>query len=1526
MDGLGGYTGEITAVGNGPSSGSAVEPPGLRSGTYPVTSDRTFDLGASQGFIALDDSLIAWAVSEATAYEETGIGLMLAQGSGLNVSILSGRYNMVLWGSDHGSEFTSGIGYVDFDGAGGFTGVVTEVAQGQATGSAFDAGNATGAYTVASNGLVTLTTDGSVVDTGYVSADGSLLVWAPVPGDPPYEETGINVAVKQGAGFSNSSLCGTYNWVGFGSDHGDDFTSGIGHAVFDGARHCSHVSTAQAQGQAGDSAWEDVGEWSTGVYEVGSDGRITIGNTTGFVSADRSLIVLAPVPGDSPYQETGITVLMKAPASAETFAADSADFSSVPFVMAKAGDTRTYEGFGDKAGTQRTFSFTQEQLLGVNCLRWNWIEAPLEASVWMANDTLGTPWLFKFADEGTTVFAPTSLDEVTRLVDAGEDDLKVLAHLMTGDYAEGMQVVSDPASEGHSELINTHARIAPFAAREFVLLKVTDSTPGGDDVDWVYYHPLIGRAFEVWDDSGSDIYKEGFIVTGWDQRMDVLAGDWAIETIYASGTLQFDGSGGISGGSVTDTEGTTFAFTGGQCLVNSSGWVTMTVTTDPVGPGPLIGAVNATRDVAVLSPSDRPMDPDDDGDLIVLVKHTGTFSNADLKGAWSVSLRQDVTGTVVFNGLGGITSGSFRDGEGGRGTLTGGSYTVNADGAVSMTLNVRAPDGPLSLTLTGAMNDSKDVTVLNEHAPADPDNPSFVVLTRNVGGFGAADLAGSWTLVVDQTYGSLTVNGRGRVTSGNYTDADGNTFHLTGKYSVANNGRVTITLASDEPDSHPIQLVGALNAGKNVLPLTMTNVDWDKDDPDLVILVNSSPVDLCGAFGTIKLPGTAVPGDKGPVPVIVTNEGQIRATGKISIKLYMSSDQFLDGDDVFIGQLTNQVIDLGFRKAKTFTVPAAIPAGTEPGKYHLLAHIDADNAIPEGNEDNNVFEPDGLGEVVWQFGNVGERKNVPLKLTDFDGTLLTFGLSGNGTGQVQHESGGWRVSFANTDARSSGMIATSKSKVAGDDGEVKITGIGVHGSMQSFFARTGDLIGDFDVAGSIRQITMDDADGDGLTLSVGPEDVVNGLRGLMMTFDQLGRFSVDSETQIQSLRAANWASGKLEAPLLKDLSVKGEIGNVSVIVDDVIGSVRAVRWSAGTIQADSMTTMNVSGAKASRTTPAISGDLGAGLTLYGNLVPKGKATLNSGAIAGSLAANASITGDVRSMQIGLLEADLTIDGNISALKVGQPLALMPPEGGDEHKLYVSGKATVNAGGETIKFKDDTLYAARADLYSMEDLREYNALSHWWEYECMTRISGESYRSNWRVSVDSSTQVIEGHECTMVTTHDNGESDMTISMAWYSDDTGTHLVMWEAGSLNIDVRLAISPEFLRIGKKYIASGAFSGEIHGDIYGSQVDGTVYGTATGSSQLVGHEQVTVPADTYLAAKVVWALSMKGKMDLNIDGEPVSASFSASESMTMWCVPDLGVVKAMTTLTISASAPGYGSDSLKATVDMLLSDWGTN
>ncbi|MCC6724098.1 MAG: hypothetical protein IT258_06270, partial [Saprospiraceae bacterium] len=84
-----------------------------------------------------------------------------------------------------------------------------------------------------------------------------------------------------------------------------------------------------------------------------------------------------------------------------------------------------------------------------------------------------------------------------------------------------------------------------------------------------------------------------------------------------------------------------------------------------------------------------------------------------------------------------------------------------------------------------------------------------------------------------------------------------------------------------------------------------------------------------------------------------SNAGTAAVPGNFTIKGYISTDQTLSTNDVQDGNINTGNYAAGF---SVQNVPGAstIPASLAAGQYYLIVKIDGDNAIAEGNENNNT--------------------------------------------------------------------------------------------------------------------------------------------------------------------------------------------------------------------------------------------------------------------------------------------------------------------------------------------------------------------------------------------------------------------------------------------------------------------------------------------------------------------------------------------------------------------------------------------
>lgn len=311
-----------------------------------------------------------------------------------------------------------------------------------------------------------------------------------------------------------------------------------------------------------------------------------------------------------------------------------------------------------------------------------------------------------------------------------------------------------------------------------------------------------------------------------------LTGPWAFVGMSAGGSVQFDGAGAVSGGSVSDDTGQQDTPTGAY-FVSPAGKVTVSV--GPV----LFGALNSAKDVVTLANSDN-------NSLALLVSPgSATFSNADLSGTWNLFVNGDPSdtmdshgftdnsghGSFTFNGNGNLTGTFIADQSNRKQSLTG-AYSVNTDGSVS--IHIQGLND-----FTGQINASKNLVALNPAdlaAAASDNNSRLIVLVKPGGSYSKASLNGSWTVASDKTTGTLTFNGKGHLTG--TINSHGSNATITGTYTISSTGAFSITaITKDKQGTHKELFAGAISSTHDLALFDKPNSGQDGLD-DLITLVS----------------------------------------------------------------------------------------------------------------------------------------------------------------------------------------------------------------------------------------------------------------------------------------------------------------------------------------------------------------------------------------------------------------------------------------------------------------------------------------------------------------------------------------------------------------------------------------------------------------------------------------------------------------------------------------------------------------
>ena len=336
--------------------------------------------------------------------------------------------------------------------------------------------------------------------------------------------------------------------------------------------------------------------------------------------------------------------------------------------------------------------------------------------------------------------------------------------------------------------------------------------------------------------------------------------------------------------------------------------------------------------------------------------------------------------------------------------------------------------------------------------------------------------------------------------------------------------------------------------------------------------------DLMPEFYTYRMPDLLVPSDTGSARIIFTNRGNVRAEGDMVVELYLSADRELDGTDYLIGRSDPTPINLMPGNYTTWIMPINVPPNIPAGDYHYIVHLDALDVIEEISNRNNIEASKTPERVVWRFGKVGEREDVPLFVHDKNGTLVAFGLSGPGTGEI----------LGNTDFTTINVCYTTPQSKMGieptTEALVEVNEINFSSGVGEIEAVMTDFVGDLTVvtghlgklkliggdtraavrtlAGSVLAMTVEGLyfagqwHGGNILGSV----IAAGRLGEVVAFG--GDIGVDRDTRLTAMGDVDLV--KAEQTNYEDGAgvVHTAIGDINATIESVQGSVHRV-WALG---------------------------------------------------------------------------------------------------------------------------------------------------------------------------------------------------------------------------------------------------------------------------------------------------------------------------------------------------------------------------
>jgi hypothetical protein len=161
-----------------------------------------------------------------------------------------------------------------------------------------------------------------------------------------------------------------------------------------------------------------------------------------------------------------------------------------------------------------------------------------------------------------------------------------------------------------------------------------------------------------------------------------------------------------------------------------------------------------------------------------------------------------------------------------------------------------------------------------------------------------------------------------------------------GGFTAAMDGAYTVSI---EPNQVTDTAANAVAAA----PVGTFSVNIPADAPNLSVSLVTSRLGRAGAVVAAGRP-------RGGVSFTVENTGTRRIAGAVAFSVVASVDPVLDGGDVEIAAATRRLVLAPNRRRRITIRPQTVPAGLPEGDYHLLARVDADRAVAETSEIDNV--------------------------------------------------------------------------------------------------------------------------------------------------------------------------------------------------------------------------------------------------------------------------------------------------------------------------------------------------------------------------------------------------------------------------------------------------------------------------------------------------------------------------------------------------------------------------------------------
>lgn len=556
-----------------------------------------------------------------------------------------------------------------------------------------------------------------------------------------------------------------------------------------------------------------------------------------------------------------------------------------------------------------------------------------------------------------------------------------------------------------------------------------------------------------------------------------------------------------AGGTVDSNPATLTVVTNGHLTFTQQ--PTGTVSGENLTPSILVDVEDASNNVLT-----------EDNSVVTLSISSGP-SGATLVGGGQTSA---VNGVATFQDLSLPLAGTYTL-KATDGVLTGYSASFTSTGVPKLSFAQQ----PTADIAGSAISPPIVVDISNANGTPDTTDDSLVTLSILSGPSGA-DLGG--TVTVNAVNGVATFNDVIPTEPGTYTleatdsaylPATSNSFQVspgaggptsitlaTSTNSLANGNAITLTATVSASGPTPGGTVQFFDDGVSLGMETLSNGQATLTTADLPAGVQYLTAAYFGTAGyagstspavTVTVqsqaslaasvsgndPAIFVPGSPASVDVTIVNQGDSTARGRVGIQVYATTDGVATDGVAIAAHPTATSVSLRSGKSKTVRLAFTVPSTITPGSYTLMAVLTPISGLTAANisQTPQVASPFATSSFSLSFGMVGTRHGVKLVRVEPDGTVVTYALSGPGTGTLSGNG------ITSPDVTLTGTTAASHLTITtrGGSGGLTLAGLSDDSSIGSINAPSTTLDGALAVQGNVGQLILGSLTGANLAAS-----------------------------------------------------------------------------------------------------------------------------------------------------------------------------------------------------------------------------------------------------------------------------------------------------------------------------------------------------------------------------------------------------------------------------------------------------------